>query len=600
MRNFVTSMLGALTALIVFFAGLCFFGIIILILISAAAHRQHETSFEKGSYLVFDMDANIDDAPPQFSFNRITGDQHELQLRLVTRAIEHAAHDPRIAGIYLTGSLQPSGYGSSFAALREVRSALLDFRASGKPVLAYLSDADTRDYYLASAATNVALDPYGMIFMPGLAARPMFYTGFFEKFGIGVQVTRVGKYKSAVEPFIRKDLSPENRQQLTQLLGDIWGGLLGDISASRKIKVSAIQSLVDREGMIRPEAAKAAGLVDRIAYRDVMLDDLKSRTGRAGSRLPFRQVSLESYIPMAAADSGALFSKGRVAVVYAEGDIVDGEGEPGQIGGDRFARELRRLREDNSVKAVVLRVNSPGGSASAAEAIQREIRLLKKRKPVIVSMGGYAASGGYWISAYGNRIFAEPTTITGSIGVFGMFFDVQKLAESLGFTFDTVKTGRFADAMTITRPKTPDELAVIQRMIDWIYDQFVDKVAAGRGLSRADVEQIAQGRVWSGTEAVKLKLVDQIGGLNDAIRYAGERAGLGANPALVEYPRRKTLGEVMTELFQKMQPMSAHAAVDHSVVGQVTARLNRELSFLRSCNDPQGAYARLPLDIQPR
>ena len=600
MRNFVTSMLGALTALIVFFAGLCFFGIIILILISAAAHRQHETSFEKGSYLVFDMDANIDDAPPQFSLNRITGDQHELQLRLVTRAIEQAAHDPRIAGIYLTGSLQPAGYGSSFAALREVRSALLDFRASGKPVLAYLSNADTRDYYLASAATNVTLDPYGMIFMPGLAARPMFYTGFFEKFGIGVQVTRVGKYKSAVEPFIRKDLSPENRQQLTQLLGDIWGGLLGDISASRKIKVSAIQSLVDREGMIRPEAAKASGLVDRIAYRDVMLDDLKSRTGRAGSRLPFRQVSLESYIPMSTADSGAMFSKGRVAVVYAEGDIVDGEGEPGQIGGDRFARELRRLREDNSVKAVVLRVNSPGGSASAAEAIQREIRLLKKRKPVIVSMGGYAASGGYWISAYGNRIFAEPTTITGSIGVFGMFFDVQKLAESLGFTFDTVKTGRFADAMTITRPKTPEELAVIQRMIDWIYDQFVDKVAAGRGLSRADVEQIAQGRVWSGTEAVKLKLVDQIGGLNDAIRYAGERAGLGANPALVEYPRRKTLGEVMTELFQKMQPMSAHAAVDHSVVGQVTARLNRELSFLRSCNDPQGAYARLPLDIQPR
>ncbi len=600
MRNFVTSMLGALTALVVFFAGLCFFGILILILISAAAQKQRETAFERGSYLVFDLDTNIDDAPPQFDLGRFTGTQHVLQLRLVTQAIEEAKRDPRIAGIYITGSLQPSGYGSSFAALREVRVALLDFRASGKPVLAYLSDADTRDYYLASAASSITLDPYGMIFMPGLAARPMFYTGFFEKFGIGVQVTRVGKYKSAVEPFIRKDLSPENRVQLTSLLGDIWSGLLGDIASSRKLQVPAIQELVDREGMIRPEAAKAAGLVDRIAYRDVVLDDLKSRTGRAGSRLPFKQVAMESYIPVAATAARESFSKGKVAVVYAEGDIVDGEGEPNQIGGDRFSRELRRLREDNSVKAVVVRVNSPGGSASAAETIQREIRLLKKSKPVIISMGGYAASGGYWISAYGTRIFAEPTTITGSIGVFGLFFDVQKLAESLGFTFDSVKTGRFADSMTITRPKTPAELAVIQRMIDWIYDQFVTKVSEGRKIDRATVEQIAQGRVWSGSQALKLRLVDQIGGLNDAIRYAGMSAGLGGHPALMEYPQRKTLGEVMTELLHKVQPMSAHAAVDRSLVGQVTARLNRGLSFLRSCNDPRGAYARLPLEIQPR
>jgi protease-4 len=260
---------------------------------------------------------------------------------------------------------------------------------------------------------------------------------------------------------------------------------------------------------------------------------------------------------------------------------------------------LRRLRQDEDVKAVVLRVNSPGGSASASEVIQREIRLIKKVKPVIVSMGSYAASGGYWISAYGDRIFAEPTTITGSIGVFGIQFDVQKLANDFGLTFDSVKTGKFADALTISRPKTPEELAVFQRMVDWIYGEFIAKVAEARKLDRARVEEIAQGRVWSGTEAKEIGLVDELGGLDAAIAYAAQKVGLGANYRLVEYPRPKELFEAIQELIEKNAPglASSKLAAPHTLAGKVAARLEQELKVLRAFNDPQGVYARLPLSI---
>jgi protease-4 len=264
------------------------------------------------------------------------------------------------------------------------------------------------------------------------------------------------------------------------------------------------------------------------------------------------------------------------------------------VGGTKFARELRRLRQDSDVKAIVLRVNSPGGSASASEAIQREIRLARETKPVIVSMGSYAASGGYWISAYGDRIFAEPNTITGSIGVFGIMFDVQKLANGLGFTFDTVKTGRFADTLSITRPKTEQELAIFQRMVDWTYEQFITKVAEGRKLDRKVVEEIGQGRVWSGREAVKLGLVDEIGGLEAAVRYAAQKAGLGENPTVSEYPRKKELAEAISELLQKAPPLDLR---ESSLVAQVANRFARELATLRAFNDPRGVYVRLPVEV---
>ncbi len=609
MRNFFTSMLGALVALVIFAGGcvLVFIGFIGAIAAIGGGEKA-APALARGSYVVFDLSSNITDAPPPVDLGMFGGARDDtIQLRTITRALRAAAKDDRVAGVFVTGDLTPAAFGSGYAALREVRAALNEFKAAGKPITAYLTYATTKDYYLASAATDLAIDPYGMIMMPGLASEPMFYAGAFEKYGIDVQVTRVGKYKSYVEPFTRTDMSPENREQVKKLLDDIWGGLLTDVAAGRGLTPAKIQATVDAEGLIRPEAAAKARLVDRVAYRDEIYDDLKAKTGRKDSSEPFKQITLADYakiakdVPLAPEkqgekDEGSAGSggSGRIAVVYAEGDIVDGEGDIGEVGGSRFSRELRKLRQDDEVKAVVLRVNSPGGSASAAETIQREIRLLKKVKPVIVSMGSYAASGGYWISAYGDRILAEPTTITGSIGVFGIQFDVKKLANNFGLTFDSVKTGKFADSITITRPKTPEEMAVFQRMVDWIYNEFIDKVADGRKLQRTVVEEIAQGRVWSGTEAVKLGLVDEIGGLDAAIALAASRAGLGTHYQLTEYPREKELFEVIQDFMENGLPERARGT---GIAAKIAARIETELQTLKSFNDPRGVYARLPLEL---
>jgi protease-4 len=596
MKNFITSMLGALVALVIFGTGAVLLLIGFIGAIVAMGQQKKAPEVVSGSYLVFNLSSNITDSPPPVDFGELgNGSRDTVQLRSITRAIRYAAHDGRIRGILLIGNLAPSGYGSGFAAMREVRSALADFRDAGKPVKAYLDYATTRDFYLASVANNVALDPYGIIIMPGLASQPIFYAGALEKYGIGIQVTRVGKYKSYVEPFTRKDMSPENREQVQKLLDDVWGSLLSDIGKSRGMPAASIQATVDAEGIIRPAAALKSGLVDRVAYRDVIVDELKKETGVTSPTDSFRQVTL-GYYARTAVGGPSQAGPGKVAIVYAEGDIVDGEGDATEIGGAKFAREIRELREDASVKAIVLRVNSPGGSASAAETIQRELRLARVAKPVIVSMGSYAASGGYWISIYGDRIFAEPTTITGSIGVFGIQADIQRLANDHGFTFDSVKTGRYADALTIARPKTEDEMAVFQRMVDWIYGQFIAKVAEGRKIPIDRVEEIAQGRVWSGTEARKLGLVDEIGGLNDAIRYAGKLAGLGEHFRLVEYPRSKNLSEAIAEMLGKASPTTIRAR-QAGLVGQIEERIEAGLSQLRSFNDPVGVYARMPMDL---
>ena len=609
MKNFFTSMLGALVALLIFTGGAFVLFIGFVGAIAAMGGGEKATpELERGAYLVFDLSTNITDAPPPIDFGSLgVGRDDHLQLRTVTRALRAAAKDERIAGVFVTGGLRPSSYGSGYAALSEVRAGIAAVKAAGKPVMAYLTSATTKDYYLASAASELAIDPYGVIMMSGLASEPMFFAGAFEKYGVGVQVTRVGKYKSAVEPFTRTSMSPENRDQIQKLLNDIWDGILADIAPSRGTTTAEIQAIVDREGFIRPEQAKEGKLVDRIAYRDEVYDELKAKTGRAGSKQPFKQIGLADYarlakdiadVPAKVLEAAMSSSgKGRVAVVYAEGEIVDGEGDADDVGGTRFSRELRKLRLDEGVKAVVLRVNSPGGSAAASETIQREIRLMKKVKPVVVSMGSYAASGGYWIAAYGDRIFAEPTTITGSIGVFGVQFDVKKLSGDFGLTFDTVKTGKFADVISITRPKTEEELAVFQRMVDWIYGEFISKVAEARKIKREVVEEIAQGRVWSGVEAKKLELVDELGGLDAAIAYAVAQAKLGPNYRLVEYPHPKELFEVVQDLLEKIAPNNVRAP---GLAVKLAERIEREVSVLRTFNDPQGVYARLPLNLSIR
>jgi protease-4 len=596
MRNFFTSMLGALVALWIFLAGMVIVLGIAFAALATLGQKQKTVVVEPGAYLVFDLSTNITDAPVKEDPFGFASDREEtLQLRSVTRALQAAAKDSRIAGVFLTGSLDPQGYGTGFAALKEVREALGACRAANKPVVAYLNFASTRDLYLASIANDIVLDPYGAMLLPGLATQPMFFTGALDKLGIGVQVTRVGKYKSFVEPFTRKDMSPENRVQTQKLLDDLWSQIVGDIAASRGLAPEAVQKAVDEHGLFTAEQAKAAGLVDRIAYRDEILAELKSKTGRTGAKEAFKQIALSAYATAQPETAPATKSKDKtVALVYAEGDIVEGEGVDGEIGGDKFSRILRELRLDDSVQAIVLRVNSPGGSATASEEIQRELRLARKVKPVIVSMGTVAASGGYWISAYGDKIYAEPTTITGSIGVFGMFFNVQKLAGDLGLTFDIAKTGKFADAFTISRPKTDEELALFQHLVDWIYGQFIGKVAEGRHLDRAAVEEIAQGRVWSGTEAKKLGLVDEIGGLDAALKFAGQKAQLGDNYRVVEYPPKKELAEAIVDWLENEKPEQTRGA---DALSQFMAQIKGQAKTLCEFNDPRGIYARLPLEM---
>ncbi|HRE04588.1 MAG TPA: signal peptide peptidase SppA [Opitutaceae bacterium] len=604
MKTFFASLLGTMVALFLFVVGLFLIGLGVLGVMASMGNKP--VTVPAGSYLVFDLTANISDAPPRLGpleiFEGIEdGDAPKsLQLRAITRSLRAAASDSRISGLYLTGRMSSDGYGSSLAALKEVRGALQAFRESGKPIVAYLTLAGTRDIYLASMANEVVLDPYGQIAMPGLASEPMFFAEALDKLGVGVQVARVGKYKSAIEPFTRTDLSDESREQLQKLLNDLWISVRDDIAEARSLKPDQLQALVDREGMIRPSAALEASLVTRIAYLDEVITDLKTRAGKSEKADSFPQVALAAYSRIArdrpssstveAKDSGKA-KKGRIAVVYAEGAIVEGEGGPSDVGGARFSKELRRLRQDKEVDAIVLRVNSPGGSATASEHILREVRLAQAAKPLIVSMGGYAASGGYWISAFGDRIFAEPSTITGSIGVFSVMFDVERLSKRLGVGFDIVKTGRFADLYSMSRPKSATELALFQRDADWIYQEFVSRVAEGRKLTPEAVEQVAQGRVWSGADAVKLGLVDELGGLDDAIRHAAERAGLGDAYTVREYPRVKPFAEALTEVLQGMQSSPG-------LLTQLADRIKSQAAVLEQFNDSRHVYARLPLEVR--
>jgi len=417
----------------------------------------------------------------------------------------------------------------------------------------------------------------------------------------------VGKYKSAVEPFTRKDMSPESRAQTQKLLDDVWLTLTSSIEQARKLPVGSLQKIIDEKGLIRPDAAKSLKLIDRIAYFDEVLADLKAATGRKGSSDTFKQIAVKDYAKLVS--SGGLVAKrqsenkielgsgdrGKMAIVYAEGEIVDGTGnDQGYVYGAKTARMLREIRQDDSIKAVVLRINSPGGSVSASEAIEREVRLMQQVKPVVVSMGTVAASGGYWISTNTERIFAESSTITGSIGVFGLYFNAQGLFnDKLGLTFDTVKTGKFADAQTIARPKTEEELALFQTFVDWVYDQFISKVADSRKLDRAVVQEIAQGRVWSGSEALKLGLVDELGGLSSAIKYAAQKAKLGDDFRVAEYPRKKQFAEALSEAFEGRRR-------DQSFSGPFGAFLheaNNQVKSLSKYNDPRGLYARLPFEL---
>jgi protease-4 len=602
MRSFLkqtfASVLGSLFGLILFF-GLGTSGLILLLI--AVASKDTGPEVEDKSVLVIDQSLTITDSDPISSTSEaiseaLSGEENNsVRLRTVLDAIEQATKDKRIVGLYLDGSGSSSS-STGFATLREVRSALERFRKSGKKIVAYNMDLGKREYYLSSVADTIVMNPLGTIEMNGLRSESMFLTGALQKYGIGVQVIRVGKFKSAVEPYVLTKLSPENRQQTQNLLSDLWGDFLTTVSQGRKLNPKQLQAIADTQGLLTAPEAKKRGFVDRVAYLDQVVADLKKLTGRTEENKSFRQISLATYAKATETEGGNRTSDNKIALLYAEGEIVDGEGSSRQVGGDRFARQLRRLRLDKDVKAVVLRVNSPGGSASASEVIQREVRLTRQVKPIIVSMGDVAASGGYWISTYANQIYAEPNTITGSIGVFGLLLNFQKLANNNGITWDVVKTSKFADSNTVSRPKTPQELAIHQRFVNQIYGQFLNKVADSRKLSKQKVAEIAQGRVWSGQDAKQLGLVDEIGGIDDAIKSAAVTAKLGENWELEEYPKVRSLEQRILKQFAGGD--NAQTKKPSDLLSAELLKLQEELAALKTMNDPRGIYARLPYNLR--
>lgn len=609
MRDFFKYTFASFLGILIFF-GLGTGGLIFLLI--SAAIKDTGPQVKDKSVLVFDLSTKITDTSPgsgtgEFLQKAVSGERdNALTLRTVLETINKAAADKRIVAIYLDGNGESDSGISGFATLKEVRRALENFKATGKKIIAYDLDWDEPNYYLGSVANTLIVNPMGAVEVNGLRSETMFLSGALEKYGIGVQILRVGKYKSAVEPFILKEFSSENRQQTQRLLNDLWGDFRATVGKSRQLTPQQIQAVANNKGLLIATEAQKSRLVDKVAYFDEVITDLKKLTGSDDeNEKTFRQISLNTYARVPANEVGQeRTSKNKIAIVYAEGEIVSGQGTLRQVGGDRIASQLRQLRQNKDVKAVILRVNSPGGSASASEIIQREVKLTRQMKPVVVSMGNYAASGGYWISTYANRIFAEPNTITGSIGVFGILPNLQKLANNNGVTWDVVKTGRFADSQTVARPKSPQELAIYQTSVNQVYYQFIGKVADSRKLPRNRVQEIAQGRVWSGLAAKQIGLVDEIGGINEAVKYAAKEAKLGDDWELKQFNRSGSLEErILKNLFSYAPSISNEEQPVNTVMkfgpfAGTYQLLKEELQVLANLNDPLNVYARLPYNLR--
>lgn len=584
---------SALAIAFVFFGG---FMLTILFVGALSSMSAPEPVVKKESVMVFDMDANIQDSPVSFTQEQLINEAlgnvgpQNYALRDILRALDNAEDDTRIKALYLRGSLKSSNYGSGFAALKEVREAIIDFKEiSGKPVIAHLVYPTDKDLYLASTADKIILNPEGLIMNVGMASEPIFFAGFFKKYGIGVQVTKAGEFKSAAENFVMEKMSAPAREQTEALLEDLWDEYVEALSERAEMSPAQFQSLVDQKGLLTAKDALEAGIVDELGFADSVIRTLKEVSDDESEKLEYNSTSLSDYILA----SRETVSGDHIAIVYAEGAIVMGEGNVGQVGGTKLAREIRELRQDEKVKAIVLRVNSPGGSALASEEIQHEIRLANRKIPVVVSMGTVAASGGYWISTYADKIYAEPNTITGSIGVIGMFMNIKEIANRHGFTFDVVKTGKFADVLSISRPKSPEEMAIIQREVDEVYSDFLRKVAEGRNQPLAKIEKIAEGRVWSGADALELGLVDELGGLEKAIAHAAKMADMNEGAQVKDYPKPTDfLEELMKNLTGSASIRQSNPAIEkfESVLD--------EISSIAKWNDPKGVYAILPYNME--
>ncbi|GGH19901.1 signal peptide peptidase SppA [Mucilaginibacter phyllosphaerae] len=516
--------------------------LIFIAFIIAAASSDKAVDVSPNSVLHIKFDYPITERTPNnplanLGFLGLDGEK-SLGLNDILASIKKAKTDGNIKGIFLDESYMMSGQ----ATTEEIRNALIDFKRSKKFVVAYSEIYTQGFYYLASVADKVYINPKGIFEFRGFSSNITFLKGALDKLGIEAQVIKVGTYKSAVEPYILTKMSDANRLQVNSYLGSMYDYFLTGISKSRGISKDSLFNYANTGRIQQPEDALKYKLVDGLKYKDEILSDLKQRTGIADSK-DIASVDLDEYRKSAApapSNPDEVTSNNRIAIVYASGEISGGEGDDNSIGSENISKAIRKLRLDTKVKGIVLRVNSPGGSSLASDVIWREVMLTKKVKPIIVSMGDVAASGGYYIACAADSIIAEPNTITGSIGIFAILPNMQKLFnDKLGITFDGVKTGKYADLGDASRPLSPEERAILQNSVNRGYDDFTKAVANGRGKTQQYINSIGQGRVWTGTQALKIGLVDRLGNINDAIQSAAKKAGV-KDYKIVAYPEQKS------------------------------------------------------------
>lgn len=513
--RFLGNVLATIVGIFIFFM-IFFFGIII---ISAIAGNSEDTvKVKENSVIELDLSKVSLDYAGKTNYKDFNYfESHHDGVTDILNAIEAAKTDDKIKGISILNNQSQLGLAQS----KSVRDKLEEFKKSGKFVYAYANYFTQGEYYLNSVASQIYLNPVGEVDFKGLSSEILYMKELQEKSGVKFEVIRHGKYKSAVEPFLAQEMSPENREQMTVLLNSVWGTIVSDIAKSRKLTVAQLDAIANTLGARTPELALANKLVDKVAYEDEYHNMIRAKL-KVDKKEKYNIVSITDYAKKAASTVEDYSKDDIIAVIYAQGEIAGGEGDVNVIGEGSIKRSLEEARKDDDVKAIVLRVNSPGGSALTSELIWREIEITKKVKPVVVSMGNYAASGGYYIAANADRIFAEPNTITGSIGVFGMLPNMNQLGKNIGINAEQVQTHANASGYSVFEPIDENFKGYVLESIEKTYATFLKRVADGRKMTTAQVDSIAQGRVWTGIDAHKLGLVDEIGGLEDAIKYAAK------------------------------------------------------------------------------
>ena len=584
--KFLGNVLATIVGIFIF-CMIFFFGIII---IGAIAGSGDDTvSVKKNSVIELDLSKVSLDYAGKTNYKDFNYfEAHHNGVTDILNAIEAAKTDDKIKGISILNNKSQLGLAQSKA----VRDKLEEFKKSGKFVYAYANYYSQGEYYLNSVADQVYLNPMGEVDFKGLSAEIIYMKDLQEKSGVKFEVIRHGKYKSAVEPYLNQEMSPENREQMTVLLNSVWNTIVNDISKSRKLSVEQLNAIANSLGARTPELALANKLVDKVAYEDEYHDAIRAKL-KLDKKEKYDFVTITDYAKKAASTVEDYSKEDVIAVIYAQGEIAGGEGDVNIIGEGSIKRSLQEAREDKDVKAIVLRVNSPGGSALTSELIWREVEITKKVKPVVVSMGNYAASGGYYISANADRIFAEPNTITGSIGVFGMLPNMNQLGKNIGINAEQVKTHENASGYSIFEPIDENFKGFVLESIEKTYATFLKRVADGRKMTTEQVDAIAQGRVWTGVDAHKLGLVDEIGGLDDAIKYAA-KIGKTSSYRTENFPEYEKSFEDMLANFTGMAMFKTKEQLLKEQLGEEAFQMLEQIKKIKS---RKGIQAMMPYEL---